>query len=117
MGTKELVGTIEQVEPHQEDAKTSPDPWHTANQELTGLARRLRETYRSVADDSGPSEEEVRSAFTTIISAWSQVAGSVGAALQDPEVKGHLKSAVGALASALGATISGLGTELTDEEE
>ena len=83
------------------------------------LGQRLRDVYRSVADETGPTEDEVKDAFTTLLGAWNQVAGTVGNAFKDSEVRGHLKSAAGALAEAVGATLSGLGDELAgrDEEE
>ncbi len=83
------------------------------------LGRRLRDVYQAVADESGPSEGDIRDAFATLIGAWNQVAGTLTNAFQDPEVRGHLKSAAGALTEAVGATLRGLGDELGvhDEEE
>lgn len=81
------------------------------------LGRRLRDVYQAVADESGPSEGEIKDAFGTLMDAWNQVAGTVGNAIQDPEVRSHLKSAAGALAEAVGATLRGLGDELADRDE
>lgn len=80
------------------------------------LGDQLKGTYRKVADDDGPSEDEIRDAFGTLAGAWSQVAGSVSEALQDPEVKQRLKDAGSAFAAAVGRTITDLGTELRDPE-
>jgi hypothetical protein len=117
VGPEELVGTIEEVEPHDNDAKPPEDPWQRAQGEIGQLGRRIKDTYHAVADESGPSEDEIRDAFGTLLNAWNQVAGTVGVALQDPDVREHLRSAASALANALGATISGLGAELRAEEE
>ena len=87
------------------------------NDEFGDLGRRLRDVYRTVSEDGGPTEEQVLDALATLAAAWSQVAGAMGVALKDPEVREQLKSAAGAFATALGATISGLGAELAREEE
>ena len=98
-------------------ADTAPDPWDTVASEFQQLGRRLKDTYRQVADDQGPSEEDVRDAFTTLAQAWGQVAGSVGEALRDPEVRRNLKAAASSFATALGTTIADLGAELGNSEE
>jgi hypothetical protein len=117
MGTEELIGTIEQVEPHGEDPTIETDPWDVVAEEFRSLGTRLRDNYRQVADEHGPSEDELRQAFATLAGAWSQVAESVGEALRDTEVRRRLKHTVSALATALGTTISGLGVELGSDEE
>ena len=117
MGPEQLVGTIEEVEPHPDDATTSEDPWQRANEEIGDLGRRLRDVYRAVADDGGPSEDDIRDAFATLLGAWNQVAGTLGTAMKDPAVRTHLRSAAGALADAVGATVSGLGAEIARDEE
>jgi hypothetical protein len=114
VGTKQLIGTIKEVETHDQDPTTrdGTDPWHTVQDEFGDLGQRLKETYRRVASDGGPSEEEIKQAFGTLVGAWDQVAESVSSALQDPEVRQHLKAAATSLATALGDTISELGNEL-----
>lgn len=104
------------METHQDDPKAGEDPWHTVTSEFSGLGRRLRETYRRVAEEDGPSEDQIREALATLGAAWSQVSGSVGAALQNPEVRDHLKAAAGAFASAIGSTVSELGVELRRDD-
>ena len=116
MGAEQLVGTIEQVEPHPDDATTSQDPWRRANEELSELGRKLRDLYRSVSDESGPDEEEIKDAFGVLAGAWNQVATTLGNAMRDPEVRGHVRAAIGSLAEAVGATLAGLASELSDEE-
>lgn len=76
------------------------------------MGDRLRETYRKVASDSGPTEDEIKGAFATLIGAWDQIAESVTTALQDPDTRDHLKEAASSFASALGETMSGLGNEI-----
>lgn len=80
------------------------------------MGDQLKDTYRKAASDDGPSEDEIKDAFGTIASAWNQVAGSVSAALQDPEVRERLKDAGTAFAAAVGNTIAELGTELRDND-
>jgi hypothetical protein len=119
VGPEELIGTIEEMETHQDDPTTDEreDPWDTVTSEFSGLGQRLRDTYRSVADERGPTEDEIRDAFATLAGAWNQVAESVGAALKDNEVREHLKAAASAFATAVGSTITELGSELRKEEE
>jgi hypothetical protein len=125
VGAKQLVGTIEEVETHDQDPTTEDDrdPWTTFHDEFGGLGDRLRDTYRKVANGAGPSEQEIKEAFGTLLGAWNQVAESVTSALEDAEVRQRLKTATASLAAAVGATISELGSELRnidtshDEEE
>ena len=65
-----------------------------------------------MADDRGPSEEEIKDAFVTLAGAWDQVAESVTIALKDPDLREQLKEAIGSFASAVGSTVNDLGTEL-----
>ena len=117
VGPKQLIGTIQQVETHENDPTTEGgrDPWSEFHEEFGGLGDRLKETYRRVSSEDGPSEEEIKEAVGTLIGAWDQVAESVSTALQDPEVRERLKAAASSFATAVGNTISELGTELKDE--
>ena len=119
VGPKELVGTIEKVETHENDptSESSTDPWTTFQVEWTELGDQLRDTYRKVSNDEGPTEEEIKDALGTLAGAWSRVAGSVSEALQDPEVRQRIKDAGSAFATAVGRTISELGDELRDAED
>lgn len=119
MGPEELVGTIEKVETHDNDptSESSADPWTTFQEEWTELGDQLKDTYRRVANEDGPTEEEIKEALGTLAGAWNQVAGSVSAALDDPEVRQRIKDAGSAFATAVGRTISGLGEELRDAEQ
>jgi hypothetical protein len=114
VGTEQLVGTIEEVETHDPDPTTSPtpDPWETVSDDFRGLLDRLKEAYRSVSQERGPSEDEVREAFGILLAAWDKVAETVTGALSDPEVRDGLRSATSSLATALGATVTQLGEEL-----
>ena len=85
--------------------------------EWTALKARLRDTYRDLASDDGPSEEEIKAALATLAGAWDQVAASFSAAMGNPETRAHLKKAAGSLATALGATVSGLGDEIRSRDE
>lgn len=118
MGAKQLVGTIQEVETHDQDPTTNGerDPWSTFHDEFGDLGERIKETYRKVASEDGPSEEEIKEAFGTLIGAWDQVAGSVSTALQDPEVRARLKTAASSFATAVGTTISELGDELRESD-
>lgn len=122
MSPEQLIGTIEEVETHDTDPKpeAEPDPWDTMSSEFGSLGDRLKDTYRRVASDRGPSEDEIKGAFATLVGAWDQVAESVTTALRDPVAREHLKKAASSFATALGSTISDLGDEFkgrTDEEE
>ncbi len=75
------------------------------------LGDRLKSTYRKVADDQGPSEDEIKGAFATLAGAWDQIAESVSDILRDQETRDGLKQAAGSLASALGSTLSDLSSE------
>ncbi len=77
-----------------------------------GLGRQLKDTYRKVAKDRGPSDDEIKKAFSTLAGAWDQVAESVSNALRDPDIRDQLKEAASSFATALGATITELGAEL-----
>ncbi len=114
VGTEQLIGTIEQVETHENDptSESSVDPWTTFQDEFSTLGDKLKDTYRKVADDTGPSEDEIKDAFATLAGAWNQLAGSVSSALKDPDVRQHLKDAGSAFATAVGRTVSELGAEL-----
>jgi len=114
MGTKQLVGTIEKVETHDPDPTASPprDPWETVAEDMRGLMTRLREVYRNISNERGPSENEIRDAIGTLLAAWDKVAEAVSNALTEPEVREGLKEAASSLATALGSTISELGQEL-----
>lgn len=117
MGTEQLVGTIQKVETHEPDPTTeeATDPWDRVGSEFSDLREKLKQTYRQAADETGPTETEVKDAFATISSAWSQVASSVASALKDPDVRDQLRQAASSFASALSTTISGLGSELKGE--
>lgn len=106
------------METHENDPTSdSPrDPWTTFHEEFSELGDQLKDTYRRASTENGPSEEEIKDAFGTLANAWNQVAGSVSAALQDPEVRQRLKDAGSAFAAAVGNTISELGTELRESE-
>ncbi|MGD2102837.1 MAG: hypothetical protein PVG83_11460 [Acidimicrobiia bacterium] len=106
------------METHEDDptAEETRDPWDEFHERFGGLGQRLKDTYRNVASEGGPTEEEIKEAFGTLIGAWDQVAESVTTALQDPEVRERLRSAAGSFANAVGSTISELGSELEDSE-
>lgn len=78
------------------------------------MGGRFTESYRRVAEEGGPSEEEIRQALATLGGAWDRVAGSVSSALQEEEVRRRLRQAAAALAAALGATLSQLGEDLEE---
>jgi hypothetical protein len=75
------------------------------------LGNRLKSTYRKVADEQGPSEDEIKGAFATLAGAWDQIAESVSDILRDPETRDGLKRAAGSLASALGSALTDLSAE------
>jgi hypothetical protein len=119
MGAKQLIGTIKQVETHEQDptSERPGDPWTTFHDEFIGLGEQLKDTYRKVASEEGPTEDDIKDAFDTLAGAWGQMSGSVSSAFQDPEVRQRLKDAAGAFAAAVGRTISELGAELKEPGE
>lgn len=120
VSAKQLVGTIQQVETHDQDPTSAtgpgdeaePDPWDEVATEFGDLKDRLTDTYRKVADEHGPTEAEIKQALSTLAGAWDQVAESVTTALQDPDVREKLMTAASSFASAFGNTISEFGAEL-----
>lgn len=119
MGSEDLVSTIEKVETHESDptANGERDPWEVVVTEFSDLSEKLKTTYRTVVNDHGPTEQEIRDAFATLAGAWSQVAESVSTALQDPETREQFRDAASSLATAVGTTISELGVELAKNAE
>jgi hypothetical protein len=104
------------VETHQPDPTSdeTTDPWGRVSTELSSLGERLRQAYGRVASEEGPTEEEIRSALTTLAGAWDQVAASLSTVLNDAETRAQLKRAAGSFAAALGTTIADLGDEFGD---
>lgn len=102
------------METHDSDPTTnrSDDPWKGVSSDFNLLREQLKETYRSVAQNGGPSDEEIKEAFATLVAAWDQVAESMSTALKDPDVREQLKETASSFAAALGATISEFGEEL-----
>lgn len=102
------------METHDPDPTTEStgDPWETASGEFSELRQQLKDTYRKVAEDKGPTDEEIKEAFTTLAGAWDQVSESMSLALKDPEIREQLKDAASSLATALGTTLSEFGSEL-----
>jgi hypothetical protein len=91
--------------------------WGELTDELVALTERITATYREVAGEDGPSEEEIRRALRTLAGAWGQVSVSVGRALGDPQVQLHLGRAAGSLSRAVSATLSEFGREGTVDAE
>ncbi|MEX0795647.1 MAG: hypothetical protein WEB67_14150 [Acidimicrobiia bacterium] len=105
------------MEIHETDPTTDPqnDPWDEVTNRFGELGNRLKSTYRKVADEEGPSEDEIKGAFSTLAGAWNQIADSVSDILRDPETRDGFKRAAGSLASALGSTLSDLSSEFGAE--
>jgi hypothetical protein len=101
------------VEIHETDPKADPptDPWDDVTDRFGELGDRLKSTYRKVADEHGPTEEEIKGAFATLAGAWDQVAESATDILRDPGTREGLKKAASSLASALGSTLTQLSSE------
>jgi hypothetical protein len=124
VGAKEFIGTIEQVDTHDNDPREDADreealgdPWRQASEQFSVLGSKLRTRYREIVGDDGPAEEEVRQAFTTIGSAAQSLADSIGESMRDPEVRDQVKQATSTFFSAIGKTLSQLGDELRSTDE
>jgi hypothetical protein len=111
VGAEQLIGTIEQVENHENDP-TATDPWTEASERWGDVGDGLRRRYRDLVGDRGPTEDDLRDALRTLGDAARSVADSVGSAMRDPEVRAQVKEAAASLVSALGATFEELGDEL-----
>jgi hypothetical protein len=106
------------VEQHDTDPRNDgTDPWAEAGRRWSSIGEKLRDQYRELADEGGPSEDEVRSALETLGDAARAVADSVGSAMKDPEVRDQVKDAAASFVTALGQTFSQLGDELREARE
>jgi len=105
-----IIGTITRME----DPRA--DPWDEIGSRWASLGEKLVARYRDLADEDGPSPDEVRSALRTIGDAAQKVVAGVGSAMQDPDVRNQVKAATGSLVTALSQVLSDLGKELRDEE-
>lgn len=99
-----------------DDVDDTDRRWDELTDGLSGLTSKLRDTYRTVADEDGPTEDEIRDALRTLAGAWGQVSESVAVALRDPAVKDHLKRAAESLAVAVSAGLSELHTAADPDE-
>jgi hypothetical protein len=101
------------VEQHENGESPDPDdPWAEAGERWSVIGDKLRERYRDMAGDGGPSEDDIRSALETLGDAARAVADSVGTAMKDPEVRDQVKDAAASFVTAIGQTFSQLGDEL-----
>jgi hypothetical protein len=102
------------VETHDRDPREEhdEDPWREAGARWASIGDRLRDQYRSIAGDDGPSELEIRDAVATLGEAARRVTDALGTAMKDPEVREQVRDAAASLVSALGATFGELGEEL-----
>ncbi|MBW3667459.1 MAG: hypothetical protein KY394_07685 [Actinobacteria bacterium] len=97
--------------------ESEPDPWEEVHHQVGELGDRLKQTYRKAADETGPSEEEIRQAFATLAGAWEQISSSLSTVLEDPAVRRRLKLTAASLAEALGDTIGGVAREMQGDPE
>lgn len=80
----------------------------------------MKDRYRDVVGETGPSENEVKDAMRTLGTAAQALFDSLGSAMRDPDVRTQMKDAAAEFASAVGQTFSDLGEEIrraTREEE
>jgi hypothetical protein len=97
---------------HDRQPGPDGDPWGDLTDDVVRLTEKLKSAYRRLADEEGPSEAEIRQALATLAGAWSQIARSVGAALEDDEVRTSFRQAASSLATAVGYSFS----ELVDHD-
>ncbi|MGQ0849025.1 MAG: hypothetical protein ACT4OP_07910 [Actinomycetota bacterium] len=102
------------METHSEDPidPTSVDPWERLSDQFSALRKRLADTYRQQAGPEGPSEGEVKDAFSTLGKAWDRLADAVGAAARDQQIRHNVKQAATTFFEAVGSAFSELGAEL-----
>lgn len=104
------------MEQHDTDPTQDPeDPWAEAGRRWTSIGDKLRGTYRELAREEGPSEDDIRRALDTLGEAARAVADSVGSAMRDPDLRQQVKDAAASLVTAVGQTFSQLGDELREE--
>jgi hypothetical protein len=103
------------VEQHEHDPTHDPtDPWAEAGKRWASIGDKLKDRYRELSGDGGPSDDEVRTALETLGEAARAVADSVGSAMKDPDVREQVKDAAASFVTALGQTFSQLGDELRE---
>lgn len=115
VGAEELIGTIEEVEEHEQDPRDpdpESDPWEEAGASWASLTGELRAKYHELVGEDGPTEEEIREAVRTLGAAAQSLVGSVGTAMSNPEVRTQVKDAASSLMTALTETFFGLADEL-----
>jgi hypothetical protein len=90
------------------------DSWQSVAGEFRTLGYAFRDHYRATKGeaDTGPSEEEVRSALHTMTDAVDAALTSVGKAIRDPDVQKNAKNAATSLVEALGETFTQVGETL-----
>lgn len=100
------------TENEQDQAGPAADPWSEASQRWSSIGDKLKDRYREMSGEDGPSEDQVRLALETLGDAARAVADSVGSAMKDPAVREQVKDAAASFVTALGQTFSQLGDEL-----
>jgi hypothetical protein len=112
VGSKEFVGTIEEVETHGNDPidpgadESTIDPWDRLGEQFTSLGGKLRDRYQAVAGPEGPSLDEVKAALTTLGGAMDRVVEALSVAVKDDQVRTSLKQTAATFAEAMGAALS-----------
>jgi hypothetical protein len=98
------------VDTHSTDGREDDfdDPWQQVAYQFGSLGQRLRDRYREVAGEAGPSEEEVRRAISTLTGAIDRVAEAVGTAVRDPGVRDQMKRAAASFGEAVSAAFAEL---------
>ncbi len=106
------------METHDGDPRggANGDPWQEAGERWATIGRRLREQYRTIAGDDGPTEDEVREAVVVLGDAARRIVDAVGGAMRDPAVRDQVRDAAASLVSALGTTFHDLGEELRRDD-
>jgi hypothetical protein len=108
------------MEPHPDDPidpdfddsdPTASDAWDRMAEQWKSLGRKLRDTYRERGGE-GPTDDDVKAAFRTLGGAWDRLAGAVGAAIKDEQVRDNAKRAATGFFEAVGAAFSELSAEL-----
>jgi conjugal transfer/entry exclusion protein len=107
------------VDTHNSDGREEDvdDPWQQVAHQFGSLGQKLRDRYREVAGEAGPSDEEVQRAIGTLTGAIDRIAEAVGTAVRDPEVMDQMKRAAASFGSAVSSAFSGLGERRPPPEE
>lgn len=112
VSTKQLVGSIQQVEQHEDEVTPEDDLWDEVAERLASIRSKVRGHFREEESPTEPSKDEIKQALRTLGSAVERGADAVGDAFRDPEMKEEIRKLGSSLVAAFGAAFREIGEEL-----